>query len=60
MIGTKGTKTIPVVGDDEGARKVAVALLSRLGNNVLEAKDNLCARDSPQFLVVDEFSLCRE
>ncbi len=43
MIGTKGTKTILVVDDDEDMRDVAVALLSELGYNVTEAKDGLSA-----------------
>ena len=36
---TKGTKTILVVDDPEDMRQAAVAMLSLLGYNVLEAKD---------------------
>lgn len=43
MIGTKGTKSILVVDDDEDMRNVAVKLLSQLGYNVTEAKDGLSA-----------------
>ena len=39
MIGTKGTKAILVVDDNEDLRQAAVALLSQLGYNVSEAND---------------------
>ena len=39
MITTMGAKTVLVVDDEEGLRKVAVVMLSRLGYDVLEARD---------------------
>ena len=39
MIGTKGTKAILVVDDNEDLRQAAATLLSQLGYNVSEAKD---------------------
>ncbi len=39
MSTTTAAKTILVVDDEEGLREVAMAMLSRLGYRVLEAKD---------------------